>query len=166
MSIFLVAVIDGKKARFFTLEPTEIPEFESGPNLTEHEALLNAVKDFEGKELWANTKTGLNRGAGAQAHAYDDHREHHLIEFERRFAQTIATRIVHLIQVHRVQQLLMIAEPQILGLMREAVTPILPKNIKTQELAKELCQLKPHELHEYLASKELLPPQRRLGTRD
>jgi protein required for attachment to host cells len=165
MSIFLVAVIDGKKARFFTLEPSELPEFQSGPNLIEHEALLNPVKDFEGEELWASTKTGRNRGAGAQAHAYDDHRENHLIEFERRFAQTIATHIVNLIRVHHIQQLLMIGEPQTLGLMREALTPVLPKNIKTHELAKELSQLKPHELHEYLASKELLPPQKRLGSR-
>ncbi len=35
--------------------------------------------------------------------------------------------------------------------------PLLPKDIKINELAKNLCQLKPHELYEYLVNKELLP---------
>ncbi|MBW4615988.1 MAG: host attachment protein [Desmonostoc vinosum HA7617-LM4] len=163
MSLFLVAVIDGAKARFFTLEPQEFPEYESGPNLIEHQALSNSVKELPGQELWASTKTGRNRGAGDQAHSYDDHREKHMIEFERRFAQTIAAHIVNLIQVHHSQQLLMIAEPQILSLMREALIIVLPKNLKFSELTKNLCHLKPHELHEYVASKKLLPAYKRVS---
>jgi protein required for attachment to host cells len=164
MSIFLIAVIDGKKARFLTLEPSPLPEYQSSPNLTEHEVLLNSSKELSGQELWASTKTGRNRGVAGQAHSYDDHRDNHMLEFERRFAQTVTIKIINLAQVQRVQQLLLIAEAQILGLMREALSSVLPKNIQVNELAKNLCHLKPHELHEYLAHKQLVPASKRTSS--
>jgi protein required for attachment to host cells len=157
MNKSLVAVINGAKARFLTLEPGEFPEYWSSPRLIEHESLLNLTKEIQGQELWSSTKTGRNRGSGGQAHSYDDHRENHIAEFERRFAQAIATQIVNLVQAHQVEQLLLIAEPKILGLMRETLTTGSLTHLKLGELAKDLCQLKPHELHEYLANKGLLP---------
>ena len=161
MNRYLVAVIDGTKARFLTLKPSELAGYQSGPSLVEHEALLSSNSELQGQELWTSSKTGRNRGVAGQAHSYDDGRDNHMIEFERRFTQSITTKIVNLLQAHQIQQLLVIAEPQILGLIRTAITPVLPKNIKIHELAKELCQLKPHELHEYLASKQLLTPYKR-----
>ena len=161
MNQAIVAVLDGTKARFFILETAEFPEYESGPNLIEHEGLLNSEKERQGQDLWANTKTGCNRGSAGQAHGYDDHRQNHMIEFERRFAQKIATNIAHLARVHQAQRVLLIAEPQILGLMRETLIPVLPKTLELSELAKDLCQLKPSELQGYLANKKLLPACKR-----
>ena len=161
MSQVIVAVVDGAKARFLTLESAEFPEYESGPNLIEHEGLFSSEKELQGQELWANTKTGCNRGSAGQAHGYDDHRQNHMIEFERRFAQKIATKIAHLIQLHQAQRVLLIAAPQILGLMREALISVLPKTLELSELAKDLCQLKPSELQAYLANKKLLPASKR-----
>ena len=152
-----VAVIDGTRARFFTLEQAEVPEYESGPNLVERECLFNSAKELQGKELWANTKTGRNRGSGSQAHGYDDHRNNHVGEIERSFAKEIVTKIVDLTNANQCQRLVLVAEPQILGFVREALTPMLPSNLKIQELAKDLCKLKSLELHEYLAEKKLLP---------
>lgn len=160
MNQFLLAVADGTKARFLTLNLAEFPEYEPNPQWIEHECLLNSAQELQGQELWASAKTGRNRGVGGQAHSYDDRRQNHMMEFERRFAQTIATQLVHCIQAHPVQQLFLIAEPQFLGLMRNALIPLLPKNIKMSELAKNLCHLKPHELYEYLVSKQLLPGQK------
>lgn len=164
MSQYLVAAIDGTKARFLTLEPAEFPEYESSPKCVEHEGLFSSAKELSGQELWANVKTGRNRGAGGQSHRYDDRREQHLVEFERRFAQTIATRIADLAQENHVRQLVLVAEPQILGLMRETLGSGLPKNIETTELAKDLCHLKAHELHEYLANKQILPAQKKASS--
>jgi protein required for attachment to host cells len=163
MSICLVAVIDSTKARFLTLEPSDSSDSSAGFRLIEHKSLLNSASEVQGQDVWSSTKTGRNRGVTGQAHSYDDHRENHLIEFERRFAQTIATQIINLIQVHQAQQFLMVGEPQIFGLMREALTSGLPKKIKISELTKNLCHLKPHELHEYLAHKQLLPAQKRVS---
>ncbi|MDZ8054155.1 MAG: host attachment protein [Aulosira sp. ZfuVER01] len=161
MNKYLVAVIDGTKARFFTLKPSELPGYDSGPHLIEHEALLSSNNELQGQELWTSTKTGRNRGVAGQAHSYDDGRDSHLIESERRFTQSITTKIVNLIQTHQIQQVVIISEPRILGLIREGLMPVLPRNIKIHEIAKELCHLKAHELHEYLASKKLLPAHKR-----
>lgn len=157
MNQYVVAVIDGTRARFFTLEPAESPEYQSGPNLIERDCLTNTTKETQGKDLWANTKTGCNRGSGSQAHGYEDHRENHLNEFERSFAKEIVSKIINLSDDYHAQQVLLVAEPKVLGLVREVITPQLPKTLKLQELAKDLCKLKVLELHEYLAHKELLP---------
>ncbi|NET38490.1 MAG: host attachment protein [Cyanothece sp. SIO1E1] len=164
MNKIIVAVIDGTKARFLTLEPMPLPDYGSGPDLIEQESLHNQTKELQGQELWANTKTGRNRGASAQAHGYDDHRQNHMLEFERRFAQVIADKVLKLIQIHQARQLLLIAEPQILGIMRTALSSTLPKQLKVDELAKDLCQLKANELHRYLANRGLLPAYKRAST--
>lgn len=94
MGHYLVAVMDGTLARFFTLDSDAVVEHEAGPNLVEHDSLQNAAQQMQGQELWANTKTGQNRGDGGQMHNYDDHRAQHRMEFERRFAQAIANHLL------------------------------------------------------------------------
>lgn len=162
MQKYIVAVLNSLKARLFVLEPAEFPEFQASPILIEKETLLSSVQEQPDQELWSNTKPGRNRGVAGQAHGYDDHRENHRIEFERRFAQEFASAIVPLIESYQPQSLLLIAEPQVLGIVR-AVLSSLPKSLKLNELTKDLCHLKAHELHEYLAAKELLPAQNRAG---
>ncbi len=71
MTKFAVAVINGTQARFFTLDSAATSEYESGPNLIEHECLSDSTKELQGRELWANTKTGRNRGLSGQDHSYD-----------------------------------------------------------------------------------------------
>ncbi|MBE7385984.1 MAG: host attachment protein [Leptolyngbya sp. SIO1E4] len=163
MSQYLVAVIDGTKARFLTLSPAEFDEYEAGPNLIEHEGLHGAEKEMQGQDLWANTKTGRNRGTSGQAHGYDDHRSNHMMEFERRFAQSIASRIAHLSQAHQVQQLILVAEPQILGIMRDVMAPSLTRQLTVHEVTKDLCRMSIKELHNYLAHRSLLPAFKRAG---
>jgi protein required for attachment to host cells len=160
MNKYLVAVIDGGRARFFTLAPVQFPEHESGPDLVEQESLTNATGGMADQELWANVKTGRNRGSGGKAHSYDDHRQRHRVEFEKRFAQAIAAKLTQLIQTHEPQELLLVAEPQILGLMRDTLTPNMLQGVPCNELARDLCHLKAGALHEHLARKGLLPPHR------
>lgn len=157
MNTYLVAVVDGATARFFTLKPLEMPEYESGPTLVEQDGLVAAEREQLGEDLWATTKPGRNRGTAGQAHGYGDHREQHMVEFGRRFAQSIVRHINDLIQAEGINSLVLVAEPQILGQIREAIAPALPSQIKVQDLAKDLCALKPHELQDYLAKRELLP---------
>lgn len=156
----LVAVLDGTRARFLTLEVAEFPELESGPNLIEHDSLINEVNEMQGQDLWSTAKTGRHKGTGGQSHSYDDHRQNHRAEFERKFATQISAKIADLAQFHRSEQVLIVAEPQILGLMRETLGSVLPRQLKVDELAKDVCQLKPQELHQYLASKGVLPARR------
>ncbi|MDJ0620957.1 MAG: host attachment protein [Calothrix sp. MO_192.B10] len=164
MNQILVTVMDRTRARFLTLESAQFPEYESGPNLIEQKSILNPIQELQGKELWANVKTGRNQGLGSKAHAYDDRRESHVVEFERRFAQMIAHEILNLTQSWHIQQVLLVAEPQILGVVRQEVIPVLPKNLQIQDLAKDLCNHRPLEIHEHLANHNLLPTRQRISS--
>ncbi|MEA5466277.1 host attachment protein [Leptothoe sp. PORK10 BA2] len=57
------------------------------------------------------------------------------------------------------------AEPHILGNLREAVQSHLPSTMVVSELAKDLCRLNAHDLQKYLASKQLLPTSKRISSR-
>ncbi|NJL45133.1 MAG: host attachment protein [Leptolyngbyaceae cyanobacterium SM2_3_12] len=157
MTRFLVAVVDGAKARFLTLEPLEAPEFEFGPDLVERCELLNPAIEMAGQDLWANTKTGRNRSSGGQGHNYDDHRNNHLVEFERRFAQAIVAQGDELIGAYDLNTLVLVAEPQILGLLRNCLHSSNGRSVQISDLPKDLCWMKPRQLHDYLAQKQLLP---------
>ncbi|EKQ66897.1 protein required for attachment to host cells [Leptolyngbyaceae cyanobacterium JSC-12] len=159
MQNYIVAVVSSAKAKLFILEPADFPEYEASPKLIEFEELNNSIQELHRQDFWSDTKPGRNRGTAGQAHGYDDHRGNHRVELERRFAQEIVTKLTQLITTKPLYQLLLIAEPHILGIMREVLIPELPKNLKFNELAKDLCQLKAHELYEYLAAKDLLPDQ-------
>lgn len=164
MSQFLITTINGATARFFTLNSASFPEAEADATLKliEHEGIISPEGELPGEELWSNTKSGRNRGVKGQAHSYDDHRQNHKTEFERRFAQSITTRLLDLAQSYQAQQLILIAEPHTLGMMREVCIPMLPKQLKVNEVARDLCHLKPQELHEYLADKGQLPARRKV----
>jgi protein required for attachment to host cells len=159
----LIAAIDSSQARFFTLAPVTDPVLDPSPRLIQQEGLSLPEGELSGKELWSSTKTGRNRGSQGQSHSYDDHRERHEIEFERQFGQAIGDRLTHLIQDYQIQEVLLIAAPQILGIMREAVASVLPTNVKINDLNKDLCRLSSHEIHQYLAEKDLLPSPQRVG---
>lgn len=158
----LVAVMDGSKARFFILSSLELAPDEAGPKLIEQESLYNSAQEMQGQELWANVKTGRNRGAAGQAHSYDDHRQNHRVEFERRFAQAIINRITDLAEQHEMRHLILVAEPQILGILRDFAAS-LSQQLTVHEVAKDLCRLSAQELHGYLAERSLLPSFRRAG---
>ncbi|MBF2079030.1 MAG: host attachment protein [Synechococcales cyanobacterium T60_A2020_003] len=162
MNKVLVAVIDSARVRFFALELGGFPEAGDGARLTELDGLLNPAAETRGEELWSSTKTGRNRGTGGQAHSYDDHREGHRAEFERRFAQEIATQITERVQAESIRNLILIAEPQVIGFMRDAIASTAPPQLHVQELAKNLSHLKTHELHKCLASHNLAPEPIRL----
>jgi protein required for attachment to host cells len=103
-------------------------------------------------------KTGRNQCQSSQVHAYEDGRQDHVNEYERRFVQMIANEIVNFNKNKRIQRLLLVAEPHI-----EAIAPLVPKNLQIQELAKDLCKLKPKEIYEYLAQKNLLPTRKQVS---
>jgi protein required for attachment to host cells len=157
MTRFLVAVVNGAKARFLTLEPLDAPELESGPDLIERCDLVNPTFEMAGQELWANTKTGRNRGGGGKGHNYDDHRDNHLVEFGRRFAQEIVVEIDNHIRTYKLNALILVAEPQILGTLRDCLPSSNGRTVTVSELAKDLCWMKPRQLHDYLAQKAMLP---------
>lgn len=157
MGKFTVAVINGSQARFFTLDSAALSEHESGPDLLEHPGLANNNNELHGQELWANIKTGRNRGSNGQAHSYDDRRQNHKIEFEKKFANKVSSAMLDLVQTYQAKHLIVVAEPQILGILRDSMTDNSFENLDIHEVAKDICRLKSNQIHDYLAKKKLLP---------
>ncbi len=155
MQTFLIVVADGTKARFFTLESSSTPEYESSPYLVERESLSNPLQELTGQELWSapQAQVGHHDSKGS-AQSYDDHRRKHEIEYERRFAVKIIDTIQEHFQSHHLDKLILVAEHRLLGLLRD----MLPKIQNIVELDKNLSHMNPKELHEYLVKQDALPP--------
>lgn len=162
---FAVAVMNGTQARFFTLDSAATSKYESSPNLVEQQSLSDVTQELHGQELWANTKTGRNRGSNGQAHAYDDHRQNHKIEFEKRFAHRISDAMLNIIRSYDTRQLILVAEPKILGIMRASMTDNSFKTLNIHEVTKDICHFKVNQIHDYLAKKELLPACQKVYSR-
>lgn len=160
MSQYCVVVTSGARARFFTLESSQFPELESGPNLVELTALSNPQHDAAGTQLWSEPKTGRNRGGiGGAAHGYDDHRTQHEEEYDRRFAHDVAEECHRLSQAHGASEVVLVSQKRMLGHLRAAMESR-RNGLQTTEIAKDLSKLSARELHEHLARESLLPPRR------
>ncbi len=158
---YLVVVADGARARFFKLVPAEFPEIESSPNLVELKDFVNTEIDEKGRELWSDLKTGRGKAPGdGPAHGYDDHRERHRDEIERRFAHETGAEILKQAAAEKADRVIVAAESRMLGMLREAIEGKLPAAARLIERAEDLSKLSPQDLHAHLAREELLPPRK------
>lgn len=152
-----VLVADRTQARFFTLESTG-----SGPKLKEHEVLVDPELRLPDRELFSDNKTGRNRApAGGPAHGYDDHRNHHRDEIERRFAEAVAQETRRLATELAVDRLIVAAEDRMLGFLREALERNSSGISDLRWARKDYSHLAAREIHERLAVEGLLPKPRR-----
>ncbi len=158
MSDYCVVVVDSARARFFTLEAAEVPELESGPNLVERRDLVNPEAALPGRETWTETRSGRNTArGGGPAHGYDDHRDSHDEEVNRRFARRIAEATADLARRNGVKYLVLVAANRMLGFLRETLTLPAGRKIEVREVAKDLARLNPLEIHRNLNSHGALP---------
>ncbi len=161
MRNYLVVTADGARARFFELIPAEFPELESGPNLVELEDLVNPEMDEKGRELWSELKSGRGKAPGeGSAHGYDDHRERHRDEIERRFARLAGGEIINRLNLQKTDVLIVTAESRMLGMLRDALGKKLPTETRLTERAEDFSKLDARELHAHLAKEGLLPPRK------
>lgn len=158
MSDVCVVVVDGARARFFSLEGEAEPGVKGGPDLVEHETLANTEATLPGREKYSDTKTGRTQSPGGATHGFDDHRNRHDAENERRFAQLVASEAIRLADRQKASSLVLAAEVQMLGMLRQA----LPSSSKVtiRELAKNLTKLSAHDLHQYLAGENMVPARK------
>ena len=160
MTQYCVVVVDGARARFFTLQPAELPELESSPRLVELEDLVNPEAEVPDRELWTEAKTGRNRAPnGGPAHGYDDHRERHEDELERRFANSVGEHCEALARREKADVIVLAAQKRMLGFLRQTVVPRL-KGMEVKEYTKDLSKLGPQEIHDHLAREALVPERK------
>ena len=159
MNQYCVVVANGTKARFFTLQDSDIPELQSGPNLILQSDLDNPELTSHKQQLWTDSKSGGNRGHGGKSHGYDDHRSQHTEEIEKRFANTIADECNRL-RNGAYSHIVLVAQQRMLGHLRQACDSKL-QGVNISELAKDLGKMGPIDVHQHLSNSKLIPERRK-----
>ncbi len=151
----LVAVVDGSRARYFSVGTRVTPNGEEKNKLVEVETLVNPSNRLKDGDLFSESRPGLRSGSGGgPAHAVDDRREAHHEEADRKFAKLVLTKMAELIRKREVTYAILAAGPKLLGHLRDN-RGILPR-VDIGELPKHLTELSPHDLCLRLEAAELL----------
>ena len=157
----IVVIANGAQARFFTLEPAESPDYESSPRLVEQECLVNPQQEVAGKDLWSDNSGGNRSTGGGGSHGYDDHRDKHRADYERRFAQQVAAATTQLVRGREANRVVLAADSRMLGALRGELHRANDFDLKP--VAKDYSKLSVLDLHEQLAALDLLPARRKPG---
>lgn len=159
MKTTAIVVTDGGRARFFHVQPAG--RGQGGPRLVELAPLDNEEGRLTGGELFSNTKSGRNRApGGGPAHGYDDHRRRHQQEIERRFAEAVARRIGEVVAECGAEDLVLVADPKMLGYMRGALPRHPMAGVTTHELAEDLSWHDVGHIQAAMVRHGLLAPER------
>ena len=151
----LIAVVDGSRARYFSVGTRKTPTGEEKKKLTEVETLVNLENRLKDGELFTETRPGTRAGAaGATAHGVDDRRDAHHTETDRKFAKLVLAKMAELIDKDQVTYAILAAGPKMLGHLREH-RGLLPR-VDVGELPKHLTELSAHELCVRLEAADLI----------
>lgn len=147
-----VVVADGAHARFLLAEPrAEVPH-RPVLRLVENVKMENPEHTVKGRREARKIKSGRDERA---AHSYTDHRDPHDVELMRRFAGRVAKQLASLLE-RQASSVVLVAEPQMLGLLRTAVAPVMKSGVPVQELARDYTWCTSVELERHLADNKLL----------
>ena len=163
MSDYLIVVVNRACARFFTLEPVEFPELESGPRLMARAEIENSeIKDVQ--EMYTDSKTG--RGAAPQSgsvHGYVDKRDQHLDELRRRFAVRVLERIQKLARTERASIVILAVSARMRRFLYPNLDALTRQGCRVHKLSKNIINFSPQKIHKYLADDGLIPKQKTLN---
>lgn len=153
-----IVVADGGRARLFLAVADDAAQ--GRVNLVERECLVNSDYRAHGGDTPGRTKSEhvTNRQAG-DVHPIDARRDQHRLELERRFAREIAQHLAQFTQGWNHGSVVLVAEPRLLGLVREPLHKALHRDIELKELAKDYSHLTAAELREHLALNRVIPPR-------
>jgi protein required for attachment to host cells len=148
-----VVVADGARARLFIVDTSEA----DNARLVEMEDLVNTEYRARGADVLPKVRSTRNTGRqSGPVHPYAQRRLRHRLELEKRFAQDVAGKVAGLTQSWSRGSVILIAEPRMLGLLREAERGVLKHDVKIKELAKDYTQLAVTELHQHLVESGIM----------
>jgi len=151
-----VVVADGKGARLFLLQGSDAPR--APVRLVARGTLSNADLRSRGRSVTGRvrTETNTNREAGPM-HPIGAQRERHRIELERRFSVEVARKAAALAKNWATGSVVIVADPRMLGFLRETVRATLKPRIQVKELAKDYAGLTISRLRDQLAEDGIVP---------
>jgi hypothetical protein len=161
MSDYLIVVVNRALARFFTLEPVEFPELESGPIMSPFEEMVNP-EPTDSQMLYTDSKTG--RGAAPQGgaiHGYEDNRDQHLDEVRRRFATRVIERTQKMAKGKRVRIIILAASARMRQFLYSGLETAVRDEFRIIKISKNMINFTSGKIHAYLAEEGYVPPRRR-----
>ena len=163
MNDLCIVVADGARARLFFVEP-DGPR--KGGRLVEQAALNQPDLRALGTSVTGRprTETNTNRQAGPM-HPMGAQRDRHRLDIERRFASSIAETTAGLVDGWAKGTVVLVAEPHMLGQLRESVRNVLKAGIAMKELARDFAGLTPAEIYDRLAQSGVVRDSTRNGPR-
>jgi len=156
-----IVVADAGLACFYDVEEIEFPWLKT--ILVERAVLTNDVdlksrgESVTGK---VRTETNTDRGSGP-VHPMGAQRERHRGELERRFGIEITRQAAAMTGDWERGTVVLVAEPQLLGLMREPLRKALHRGLDLKELARDYVHLTSSDLYDHLARNGIVPAHRR-----
>jgi protein required for attachment to host cells len=146
-------VADRGRARLFLVVPDDSPRRKVR---LDEQATLTAETRGRGVSSEARDKSERqsNRDAGP-IHPIAAQRERHRLEHERRFGAEIVKRAVGVTANWEDGVMLLIAEPRLLGLIREPLREALKPSIRLEELAKDYAGLSTAEIERIVVAQRL-----------
>jgi protein required for attachment to host cells len=151
----LILVVDGTRARWFRIERRR---------LIEHADLVCPEHKLMDRDRYTETKTGRwERGRLGPTHSFDDHRNAHDREVERRFAHEIAEKTEEATGQVAPEEIVIVGDNRMLGLLRNAFDPVLTRDIARIEVRKNIAQQTRDQIQDALAEEGLLDPRPRLS---
>jgi protein required for attachment to host cells len=143
-----VVVADAARARLYLLGKAE--DLNTGSRLIERADLVDTKYLARGAEApGVTSERNTNRRAGP-LHPYGEKRKVHRLVVEERFAHAVAREAQKLTRCWLTGVVMLVAEPRMLGLLREPLRSALNENIELKELAKDYMHLAPAELQRRL----------------
>lgn len=150
-----LVVADGTRARLYLAVPADTPRRKL--RLVEQATLANAEPQTRGRNGAGQVKSerNTNRQAGP-VHPAGAQRERHRLEHERRFAADIVDRVARMTSAWSEGAIILIAEPRLLGLMRERIRDALREELRLEELARNYGGLTTAALERVVISQRLV----------
>jgi hypothetical protein len=166
MGDHLIVAVNRQQARFFTLEPVDFPELESGPRIVELEALINPEAMVDSRQMYTDSKTGRGTAPqGGPVHGYDDKRDQHLDELRRRFAGSVNAQIRRLAKSLKVRTLVVVYSARMRQFMNPDLDHLSKQGYAIHKVAKNMIKFTPQRIQDQLAGMGLVPEKKRLAAR-
>jgi protein required for attachment to host cells len=156
-----IVVADAARARLYTYEPGDYPVTERRAELVERADLVNPERRLRPSEVLSD-RPGLSRAPTGVLHGMGDHRVRREHDVDLRFAGEIYRQLDDLLTAHPAPRVVVVASPNMLGLLRQWTGGLGARSIQLDEVAADLTRETTPVLHDHLAKLSLIPARQRL----
>jgi protein required for attachment to host cells len=140
-----IVIADRARARLFSVEERKDTPFDEGHrHLVEHRDLVSPEGELTDQQLFRDTRSGRRSrsSVGGGGYGIEDGKGRQREESTRRFAKELAEATSELIRSRKSKQLLLVASPRFLGVIRPAMKRAIP-NVELKVLAEDLSRQAP-----------------------